>query len=161
MYLINILIYLLNFYAFILSMPLFSLVGCRLWGHRVGHDWSDLAAAAATSAVKASAWNAGDPSSISGSGRFSWRRKKQPTPVLLPAESHGQRSLVGYNPWCCKQSDTTERLHSFIQPKELTPGASSSIEEAMSWNFLTFQNKLLKKKLLKLKILIIFLTKAF
>ena len=25
-----------------------SLVGCRLWGHRVGHDWSDLAAAAAT-----------------------------------------------------------------------------------------------------------------
>ena len=24
-----------------------SLVGCRLWGHRVGHDWSDLAAAAA------------------------------------------------------------------------------------------------------------------
>ena len=26
-----------------------SLVGCRLWGHRVGHDWSDLAAAAAIS----------------------------------------------------------------------------------------------------------------
>ena len=24
-----------------------SLVGCRLWGHRVGHDWSDLAAAVA------------------------------------------------------------------------------------------------------------------
>ena len=28
-----------------------------------------------------------------------WRRKWQPTPVFLPGESHGQRSLVGYTPW--------------------------------------------------------------
>ena len=28
-----------------------------------------------------------------------WRRKRQPTPVFLPGESHGQRSLVGYSPW--------------------------------------------------------------
>ena len=40
-----------------------------------------------------------------------WRRKWQPTPVLLPGESHGRRSLVGYSPWGCKESDTTERLH--------------------------------------------------
>jgi len=40
-----------------------------------------------------------------------WRRKRQPTPVLLPEKSHGQRSLVGYSPWGCKESDTTERLH--------------------------------------------------
>ena len=39
-----------------------------------------------------------------------WRRKWQTTPVLLPGESHGQRSLVGYNPRGCKESDTTERL---------------------------------------------------
>ena len=26
----------------------------------------------------------------------------QPTPVVLPGESHGQRSLVGYSPWGCK-----------------------------------------------------------
>ena len=36
----------------------------------------------------------GDTSSIPGSGRFSWRRKWQPTPVFLPGESHGQRSLA-------------------------------------------------------------------
>ena len=36
--------------------------------------------------------------------------KWQPTPVLLPRESHGQRSLVGYSPWGHKESDTTERL---------------------------------------------------
>ena len=39
------------------------------------------------------------------------RRKWQPTPVVLPGESHGQRSLVGYSPWGHKESDTTERLH--------------------------------------------------
>ena len=39
-----------------------------------------------------------------------WRRKWQPTPVFLPGESHGQRSLVGYSPWGRGESDTTERL---------------------------------------------------
>ena len=42
--------------------------------------------------------------------QFSWRRKWQPTPVFLPGESHGKRSLVGYSPWGCKESKTTERL---------------------------------------------------
>ena len=36
------------------------------------------------------------------------RRKWQPTPVFLPGESHGQRSLVGYGPWDCKTVDMTE-----------------------------------------------------
>ena len=27
--------------------------------------------------------------------KIPWRRKRQPTPVFLPKESHGQRSLVG------------------------------------------------------------------
>ena len=40
-----------------------------------------------------------------------WRRQWHPTPVLLPGKSHGQRSLVGCNPWGCKESDTIERLH--------------------------------------------------
>ena len=32
-------------------------------------------------------------------GKIPWRRKWQPTPVFLPGESHGQRSLVGYGSW--------------------------------------------------------------
>ena len=32
------------------------------------------------------------------------------TPVFLPGESHGQRSLAGYSPWHHKDSDTTEKL---------------------------------------------------
>ena len=37
-----------------------------------------------------------------------WKRAWQPTPVFLPGESHGLRSLVGYSPWSCKELDTTE-----------------------------------------------------
>ena len=35
-------------------------------------------------------------------------RKWQPTPLFLPGESHGQRSLMGYRPWGREESDTTE-----------------------------------------------------
>ena len=45
-------------------------------------------------------------------GKILWRRKWQRTPVFLPRKSHGQRNLVGYSPWGCKESDTTEWLHS-------------------------------------------------
>ena len=41
-------------------------------------------------------------------GKIPWRRKWQPTPVFLPGESHGQRSLAGYSPQGHKESDTTE-----------------------------------------------------
>ena len=44
-------------------------------------------------------------------GKILWRRKWQPTPVLLPGKSHGQRRVVGYSPWGHKESDTTEWLH--------------------------------------------------
>ena len=56
--------------------------------HRVGHDWSDLAAATAV---------------ISD-----WRRQWHPTPVLLPGKSHGRRNPVGCSPWGREESDTTE-----------------------------------------------------
>ena len=42
--------------------------------------------------------------------KMPWRRQWQPTPVFLPAESHGQRSLVGSSPWGHRESDMTKRL---------------------------------------------------
>ena len=45
--------------------------------------------------------------------KIPWRRK--PSPVFLPGKSHGQRSLVGYSPWGCKESDTTEVTKQQIQ----------------------------------------------
>ena len=53
---------------------------------------------------KESACNAGDSVSIPGLGK-SWRRERLPTPVFWPREFHGL-----YNPWDCKESDTTEQL---------------------------------------------------
>ena len=41
-------------------------------------------------------------------GKISWSRKCQPTPVFLPGESQGQRSLAGYSPWGDRELDTTE-----------------------------------------------------
>ena len=45
------------------------------------------------------------------SQRISWRRRWNPTPILLPGKSHEQRSLVGCSPWGREESDTTEQLH--------------------------------------------------
>ena len=41
---------------------------------------------------------------------FSWRRKRQPAPVFLPEESHGQRGLVDCSLWGCKELDMTKQL---------------------------------------------------
>ena len=49
-----------------------------------------------------------DTGLIPGSGRIPWRRAWKPTPVLSSGESHGQRSLVSYNPLGRKELDMTE-----------------------------------------------------
>ena len=69
--------------------------------HRVGHNCSDLAAAAVGgSAGKVSACNSGDLGSIPGLGQSS---ERLPTPVFWPGEFHEL-----YSPWGCKESDMTE-----------------------------------------------------
>ena len=50
--------------------------------------------------------------------KISWRRKWQPTPVFLPGESHGRRSLVGYSPWGRKELDMTEWLHTLTHTRQ-------------------------------------------
>ena len=40
--------------------------------------------------------------------KIPWRRQWLPTPVYLPGESHGQRSLMGYSPWGCTELDMTQ-----------------------------------------------------
>ena len=101
--------------------------------HRVGHDWSDLAAAAAaTDIMWRRQWHP-TPVLLPGKSHARrsqsmrslrvrhdwatslwlftftyWRRKWQPTPVFLPGESQGQGSLVGCCLWGRTESDTTE-----------------------------------------------------
>ena len=52
--------------------------------------------------------------------RYHWRRKWQPTPVFLPWESHGQRSLVGCRLWDCTVSDTTEAMQQQQQQQQVS-----------------------------------------
>ena len=91
--------------------------------HRVGHDWSNLAAAAAAAmrvqgfpggwVVKNLPAYSGDMDLIPEVGKIPWRRKWQRTPKFLPGKSHEQRSLAGYSPWCRKRVGhdwTTKRV---------------------------------------------------
>ena len=54
--------------------------------------------------------------------KIPWRRKWQPTPVFSPGKFHGQRSLVGYSLWGCKELVATEHAHKI-------------------WHILKFRNK--------------------
>ena len=63
--------------------------------------------------------------------RCPWRRKGQPTPVLLLGKFPGWRSLVSYSPWGRKESDMTERLHSLslftLDARDLGMGSRSGM----------------------------------
>ena len=77
---------------------------------------------------KESACNAGDTGSVSSipAGKIPWRRKWQPTPVFLPAKSHGQRSPTGYSSWGRQEADNTE-----VTEQARTKGErESTLEEA-------------------------------
>ena len=63
-------------------------------------------------------------------GKIPWRRAWQPTPVFLPGESHGQRSLAGHSPWGHKESDTIEWLNKNRQVLP-SPGLSCSGDEPL------------------------------
>ena len=54
------------------------------------------------------------------------RRKCQPAPLFWPGKFHGKRSLVGYSPWDCKESDKPEHTHtpSFLLWSAMTVSSS-------------------------------------
>ena len=60
--------------------------------------------------IKESAFYAGHLSSIPGLGRSSGGGHGNLLQCSCLENPHGQRSLVGYSPWDCKESDTTEQL---------------------------------------------------
>ena len=51
-------------------------------------------------------------------GKIPWRKKWQPTPIFLPGESHGQRSLAGYSSRGCEELDMTEELNTHTEHKD-------------------------------------------
>ena len=67
---------------------------------------------------------------ISISLTIDWKRQWHPTPVLLPGQSHGWRSLVGYSPWGREESDMTERLHFHISLSCTGEGNGSPLQDS-------------------------------
>ena len=61
--------------------------------------------------VRGGRWKGGSGRGFKLNYRPLRRRQWHPTPVLLPGKSHEQKSLVGYSPWGCKESDTAEQTH--------------------------------------------------
>ena len=57
---------------------------------------------------KESTYNVGDLCSIPGLGRSPGGGRDNPLQHSCPENPHGQRSLVGYSPWGCKEMDRTE-----------------------------------------------------
>ena len=73
---------------------MYRLISCFVLFCFVSHEFDDFFPGG--SAVKNPPANAGDAGSFPGSGKSPQGRKWQPTPVFLPGESHGQRSLMDY-----------------------------------------------------------------
>ena len=67
--------------------------------------------------------------------RYIRRRQCHPTPVLLPGESHGQRSLAGYSPWGHKELDMTERPTLSLSEKNLI------VQKSGKWHAKPFQKR--------------------
>ena len=57
-----------------------------------------------------------------------WRRQWQSTPVFLPGESQGQRSLIGCSPWGPEELDTTEELHFHFSPSCTGEGSGNPLQ---------------------------------
>ena len=57
--------------------------------------------------------------------KIPWRRKWQPTQVVLLGKSHGQRNLAGYSPWGLKESDATEHTHIYTYMHACPSSAAS------------------------------------
>ena len=65
-------------------------------------------------------------------GKIPWRRAWEPTPVFMPEECHGQRSLVGYSPWGRKELDSTRSNLARMRILKVDAPAPSTLSHA--WN---------------------------
>ena len=106
-------LYLSSFRLITVYIPAFSTRGCQLFD-RERPCFNDLCipGAGPVPGLKGSMVNIlfANTLKLTNASFTWWRRKWQPTPILLPGKAHGPRSLVGDNPWGRKESDRTEPL---------------------------------------------------
>ena len=110
---------------------------------------------------KECACNAGDMGSIPAWGRFPGEGNGNPLQYSCLEKSHGQRSLVGYSPWGCKESDTTEQLnhhHLSLRTKLVslrhvwlfaTPWMVAPLSHGVGWNSAIGWNSVFQARILQ------------
>ena len=81
-----------------------------------------------------------------------WRRRRHPTPVLLPGKSHGRRSLVGCSPWGHEESDMTEQLH-YAEDTTLTVESEEELKSPLMKVKEEIENVGLKLRIQEMKII--------
>ena len=102
-----------------------------------------LRASSVAQMIKKICLQCGRPKFDSWVGKIPWRRKWQPTPVFLPGEFHGQRSLESYTPWGRKESDTTKQLthtqHTLLLYQVVLVSAEASFSKTKFSHLTTLQ----------------------
>ena len=71
-------------------------------------------------------------------GKIPWKRACQPTPMFLPGESLGQRSLAGYSPWDSKGRTWQRRLsmHKNIQGERVAQAQKTELSNRFQGDFI-------------------------
>ena len=124
------------------SQGLRSLVGCCIWGHteldttEAHFQWASRGHFFVSSLIPQGFAGSSDdrlclqcrrPRFNPWVGKIPWRRKCQPTPVVLPGEFHGQKSLAGYSPWGHKRVRhdlATKQQHCCCQVASVVSGSA-------------------------------------
>ena len=92
-------------------------------GYPLQYSWASLVAQLVKNPAMRETWVRMSP----------WRRKGLPTPVFLPRQFHGKRSLAGYSSWGQKESAKTEQISSLTHYKSHC--TEEKMEDQMSYDF--------------------------
>ena len=85
---------------------------------------------------KESTCNVGDPGLTPGWGRSSGEGHGNPLQYSCLEKPHRQRSLVGYSPWVCKESDMTEQLRTLSSTQRIIWHADHSVSSLILLKFI-------------------------
>ena len=78
--------------------------------------------------------------------KIPWKRTWQPTPVLLPRESHGQRTLAGYSAWGCGVGHNLASEHACRGHVTITPFVAVVCSHKQHREMVLFSKTLLTKR---------------
>ena len=113
-----------------------------LWGFPRQEHWSGLLWPSSRGSWGSNPGIKPNSPGLQADSLLSWRRKWQPTPVFLPGESHGRRSLIGYNPRGSKRVGhgwTTSLTHSLTLYRLSHQGSPVKLSLMLNFGYIDHQ----------------------